>query len=100
VVARPPGLLTELVKTLYGLAHEGKLNKNGEPGFLQAMALTKSLSNDTVFTKPPPMVQKIMASIFAPIASLRGYQAIYPEYIDESFWLKRVEQFVKEPVLR
>jgi quercetin dioxygenase-like cupin family protein len=100
VVVRPPGLLTELVKTLYGLAHEGKLNKNGEPGFLQAMALAKSLSNDTVFTKPPPMVQKIMASIFAPIASLRGFQAIYPEYIDESFWLKRVEQFVQEPVLK
>jgi quercetin dioxygenase-like cupin family protein len=100
VVARPPGLLTELVKTLYGLAHEGKLNKNGEPGFLQAMALAKSLSNDTVFTKPPPMIQKIMASIFVPISSLRGYQAIYPEYIDDSFWLKRVEQFVQEPALK
>ncbi|TVQ93576.1 MAG: cupin domain-containing protein [Bacteroidetes bacterium] len=97
VVVRPPGLLTELVKTLYGLAHEGKLNKKGEPGFLQAMALAKRLSEDTVFTKPPPMVQKIMASFFAPIASLMGYQAIYPEYIDDSFWLKRVEQFVQEP---
>jgi quercetin dioxygenase-like cupin family protein len=99
VVARPPGLLTELVKTLYGLAHEGKINKRGEPGFLQAMALAKSLSLDTVFTKPPPMVQKIMASIFAPMASMMGYKAIYPEYLDDDFWLKRVEQLVQEPLV-
>ncbi len=98
VVVRPPGLLTELVKTLYGLAHEGKTNKRGEPGFLQAMALAKSLSEDTVFTNPPPMVQKIMASIFAPVASMLGYKAIYPEYSDNDFWLKRVEQLVPEPV--
>jgi len=97
VVVRPPGMLIELVKTLYGLAHEGKLNKNGEPGFLQAMTLAKKLSDDTVFTNPPPMVQKIMASIFAPIASWFGYRAIYPKYIDDDFWLKRVEQFVQDP---
>jgi quercetin dioxygenase-like cupin family protein len=97
VVVRPPGMLVELVKTLYGLAHEGKLSKNGEPGFLQAMTLAKKLSDDTVFTKPPPIVQKVMASIFAPVASWLGYQAIYPKYIDDSFWLERVEQYDREP---
>jgi mannose-6-phosphate isomerase-like protein (cupin superfamily) len=95
VVVRPPGMLIELVKTLYGLAHEGKLNKRGEPNFLQAMILAKKLSNDTIFAKPPPLVQKTMALIFAPIASLLGYQAIYPKYIDDDFWLERVEQYVQ-----
>ncbi|MCC5908101.1 MAG: cupin domain-containing protein [Balneolaceae bacterium] len=97
VVVRPPGMLIELVKTLYGLAHEGKLNKKGEPGFLQAMALAKKLSDDTVFTMPPPIIQKIMASVFAPIASWLGYHAIYPEYIEDGFWFERVEQYVQEP---
>jgi len=100
VLVKPPGLLTELVKTLFGLAHDGKLNNKGEPGFMQAMALARSLKDDTVFTNPPPILQKIMASVFAPIASVFGYKAIYPEYIDENFWLKRVEQFVQEPVLK
>ncbi len=98
VLVKPPGLLTELVKTLFGLAHDGKLNNKGEPGFMQAMALARSLSEDTIFTKPPLVVQKVMASLFAPIASLLGYKAIYPEYINDSFWQKRVEQLVKEPV--
>jgi len=97
VVVRPPGMLIELVKTLYGLAHEGKLNKRGEPGLLQAITLAKKLSGDTIFTKPPPLVQKMMASIFAPVAFRLGYRAIYPKYIDDEFWLERVEQYVQEP---
>jgi quercetin dioxygenase-like cupin family protein len=88
----PSEMLIPLVNTLAGLAHEGKLSNKG-PGFWQGMAFSRELMDDTIFTTPPLPVQKCLTTLFGPIASLLGYKATYPKYMENRFWTKRVEQF-------
>jgi mannose-6-phosphate isomerase-like protein (cupin superfamily) len=90
--ARPPAQIEEVVTTMFGLAHEGKVGENGEPTFLQLMTMVSELSDDTVFTSPPPLVQKALATVLAPVARLVGYKATYPKYLEDSFWETHVEQ--------
>lgn len=97
VEARPAGRLEEVLSTLFGLAHDGKLRANGQPGFWQGMVLAEALAGDTVFTSPPPAIQKALAAVFGPIGRLLGYRATYPRYEVDSFWEERVEQ---PPVLQ
>lgn len=59
------------------------------------MAFSRELMDDTIFTTPPLPVQKVMTALFGPVAGLLGYKATYPEYMDNRYWTKRVEQ-VKE----
>lgn len=92
VEARPIGKLNEVIHTIFGLAHEGKLNKKGQPNFWQGIAFGSELSNDTVFTSPPPIIQKFIFKIFSNSAKRRGFKALYPEYMEDLFWIKRVEQ--------
>lgn len=90
--ARPAGHLGEVIGTLFGLAHEGKLTDDGRPRLLQAMVLTDELADDTVFTSPPPVIARALSALLAPIARARGYAAIYPKYDEASFWEALVEQ--------
>ena len=92
VEARPAGKLNEVVHTIFGLAHEGKLDKKGQPNFWQGIAFGSELSDDTVFTSPPPAIQRIVFKLFAKTALKKGYKALYPEYMEDEFWIKRVEQ--------
>lgn len=90
--ARPPAQIEEVITTMFGLAHEGNVGDDGEPTFLHLMTMVPELSDDTVFTSPPPAVQKALATVFAPIARLAGHQATYPKYLEDSFWEGHVEQ--------
>lgn len=90
--ARPAGRLTDVVQLLFGLAHDGKLPESGQPSFFQAMVMAEEMGDDTVFTSPPPVLQRILARVFGPIGRLLGYRATYPEYEDDAFWETRVEQ--------
>lgn len=92
VEARPLGKLNEVVHTIFGLAHDGKLDKKGRPNFWQGIAFGSELSDDTVFTSPPPAIQRLIFKLFAKSAKKRGYKALYPEYMEDSFWKNRVEQ--------
>jgi hypothetical protein len=94
VFARPAGQLKAVVCTLFGLAHEGKLSKKGAPQFWQAMAMASELGDDTVFTSPPPVIQKVMGAVFGPVAKLLGHRAIHPEKLENSYWMDKVEQFI------
>lgn len=91
-IARPASRIKEVVLTLYGLAHEGKLSKKGEPQFWQAMAMANELGDDTVFTSPPPVVQKVMGAIFGPIAKALGFRAVHSEKLANHYWMKKTEQ--------
>lgn len=95
VFARPAGQIKAVVLTLFGLAHEGKLSKKGAPQFWQAMAMASELGEDTVFTSPPPVIQKVMGAVFGPVAKLLGHRAIHPEKLENSYWKDKVEQFIK-----
>jgi len=90
--ARPAGRLTDVVQTLYGMAHEGKLTASGDPPFWQAMVMADELREDTVFTSPPPVVQRLLSAVLAPIARRKGYRVAYLDYSDPAFWTDRVEQ--------
>lgn len=73
---------------------KGNFRKKG-PGFWQGMAFSKELMEDTIFTTPPLPVQKGLTTLFGPVAGMLGYKATYPKYMDNRFWVNRVEQ-VKE----
>lgn len=90
--ARPAARTFEVITTLFGMAHEGTLTDGGKPGFLQGMAMTAGLADDTVFTSPPPAVTQPLAKLVAPIARRRGYRATYPKYRSDEFWARYVEQ--------
>jgi len=89
---RPPARTLDVIETLYGLAHDGELSEEGDPGFFQGMAMAAEFSDDTVFTSPPPAVTRSLAALVAPIAHRLGYRATYPRYADPGFWERRVEQ--------
>lgn len=89
---RPPGKTLRLVKTLFGLAHEGKLDESGQPGLLQGMVLTEELADDSVFVSPPPTVTRPLATALAPVGRWLGYQTTYSKYEDSEFWEQHVEQ--------
>ncbi len=45
-----------------------------------------------MFTSPPPVLQRAIGALIAPLARRLGYQATYPEYERPSFWVSQVEQ--------
>lgn len=90
--ARPASRVLDLVQSLFGLAHDGKLKESAQPRFLQAMVIAEEFGDDTVFVSPPPAVQRVLAALLGPIGRIAGYQGFYPEYAEDSFWEERVEQ--------
>lgn len=74
----PPGRFGEMIGTMFQLARDGETDELGRPGLLQ-IALTAREFEDTVrITKPPMAVQRVLFALLAPIARLRGKQAIRP----------------------
>jgi quercetin dioxygenase-like cupin family protein len=92
VEARPEGRLREVVPTIFALAHEGKAGKKGEPGFWQGIAMGADLQEDTLFTQAPIGLQKFLFKLLGPVANRKGYQSIYPEFLEEAYWRGKVEQ--------
>ena len=92
VETRPAARTGEVVSTLFGMAHEGKLTPQGQPQLMQAMVIGSEYADDTVFTNPPPAIAIPIAKMLGPIGRLLGYRATYPKYSEESFWHTRVEQ--------
>ncbi|MFB6129625.1 MAG: cupin domain-containing protein [Salinigranum sp.] len=92
VTSTPPSKVRDVISTLFGMAHEGKLNDRGQPGFLQGMVSAAATIDDTVFTSPPPAITRPLARAVAPIARALGYQAVHDRYASEAFWREHVEQ--------
>ena len=80
IEVRPAARFEQLILNLFGLANDGKTNSKGMPNPLQLAILGKEFQDVIMFTSPPPLVQKIMFSVVAPIAGLLGYQGTYGEY--------------------
>lgn len=92
VRSTPPGGARDVIATLFGMAHEGKVNDRGQPGFLQGMVSAAATIDDTVFTSPPPAITKPLVRVVAPIANALGYQAVHDRYASDEFWHAHVEQ--------
>lgn len=82
IVEVDPGeRFVEMVGTFFGLARDGKVDKNGMPRPLQLALSAKDYSDTMVVAKPPPWVQKIVFTALAPIARARGLKPTYEEYL-------------------
>lgn len=66
---RPAGNFEQFIKAWYGLAGEGKVNKDGVPTNLLQLALIVQKS-DTIFVGQPPFLQKLVLNILAKIARI------------------------------
>ena len=69
-----------MISTLFGLANDGKTNNKGVPNPLQMAVIAQEFSDIIQFMSPPPVIQKVLFAILAPVGRRMGYQAIYERY--------------------
>ncbi len=73
-----PALRTELVlETIYGLARDGRSNRNGMPGILQMAVLTEEF-HDEIGGLPGWFMK--LRRVLAPVAEILGYRPWYLKY--------------------
>ena len=70
-----------MIRNVFGLAQDGKVNKQGMPGLLQLAVFAREFDDVIQLTKPPQIVQRILFGLLAPLARLLGYRGSYPEYL-------------------
>jgi quercetin dioxygenase-like cupin family protein len=76
-----PALETEsFFRIVFGLARDGKANRQGLPKPLQMAVLLAAHPDEFYPAFPPVPVVKAFAFTLAPIGKLFGYRADYPEY--------------------
>jgi mannose-6-phosphate isomerase-like protein (cupin superfamily) len=81
--------LGAVVVTLFGLAHDGKVDDRGRPGVLRSMAMAEETLEETYFTGVPYGVQRALGRAFGPLARALGYRATEERYLDDAFWRRR-----------
>lgn len=72
----------QMVGSMFGLARDGKVNRKGLPDPLQLAVMGAEYCDVIVFTKPPPIVQKLTIPPLAALGRLFGRKPMYPEYLD------------------
>jgi quercetin dioxygenase-like cupin family protein len=78
----PGDRFLEMIRTLFGLAVDGKTNAKGMPRPLQLVALASEFDDVIVFKRPPPIVQRMLFGALGPLARARGYRGVYPRYAE------------------
>ena len=63
------------LKTLYGLARDGKTLKSGVPNLLQFAVMLNGLHKGELYlAKPPIVAQKALFALLSPVGKLFGYK--------------------------
>lgn len=75
---RPPGQLQTYWETVFGLAEDGKVGRNGLPNLLQ-LAVVAPLADSYPPIVPLP-VSRFLVRLLAGIGRLAGYKASYAEH--------------------
>ncbi len=77
-----PALNSEVgFETIYGLARDGKTNKDGVPSLLQLAVMLGGVNRGELYLAHPPIpVQKALFAALAPVGRLLGYKDRYPNY--------------------
>jgi quercetin dioxygenase-like cupin family protein len=70
-----------MIQNLYGLANDGKTNERGVPKLLPLSLFAREFRPEVEFVSPPPLLQRVLFAVLAPIARARGYRAINPAYL-------------------
>jgi mannose-6-phosphate isomerase-like protein (cupin superfamily) len=71
-----------LITTLFGLAHERRVNAQGLPDPLQAAVIGQEYADVIRFLKPPLWAQRALFGVLAPIGRRAGRRASYPHHRD------------------
>lgn len=74
---KPCGDAIGFLETLFTMGAQGKLDKTGQPPFLQVMVWINDLENKTFLADIPVGIQKFLAFILSPLAKLLGYRVSY-----------------------
>jgi mannose-6-phosphate isomerase-like protein (cupin superfamily) len=82
VEVTPGDRFVEMIRTLFGLAVDGKTNAKGMPRPLQLVAIADEFRDVIVLKRPPPAVQRVLFGALAPLARGRGYRGTYPRYAE------------------
>jgi quercetin dioxygenase-like cupin family protein len=82
VEVTPGDRFIEVIRTLFGLAVDGRTNAKGMPGPLQMVAIAAEFDDVVTFKRPPRLVQRALFGSLAPLARARGYRGIYPRYAE------------------
>jgi hypothetical protein len=76
----PGDRFIEMIRTIFGLALDGKTNTKGMPRPLQLVAIGREFDDVLIFRQPPRAVQRAVFGALAPLARARGYRGSYPRY--------------------
>src|SRR5947209_5808 len=69
------------LETLYALAQQGKVGKNGLPkNFLQTVVVAQAMHPTTYVAGPPLVFQRSLFGALAAYGRARGYKAYYPAH--------------------
>ncbi len=77
-----PALNTEVFfETNYGLARDGRTDRNGVPNLLQQAVTLNGINRGEIYLASPPVpVQKAVLAVLAPLGRLLGYGDHYGKY--------------------
>lgn len=73
-----------IVETFFGLANDGKVNKDGVPSFLQVMVSFGDLLPELAMPNIPIGVQRVMMGTLTAVGGLMGIKPRYPQYSETS----------------
>jgi hypothetical protein len=76
---RPAARFEAMIRNAFGLAQDGKVNKQGMPNLLQLALFPREFVDVMQFTQPPRIVQRMLFGLLTPLALLLGYRGSYPE---------------------
>ena len=76
----PPGHFEQTIETLFGLAREGRVRRDGSPGLLQLAVMAREFGFESYPTTPPLPVLRTAATLLAPLGRALGRRATYPRF--------------------
>jgi quercetin dioxygenase-like cupin family protein len=79
----PPLNIQKFFETMYGLARDGKVNKNGLPNLMQLAVLASYYKDEVGAGSSSQKFLFAVSRLFVPIAKSRGYKPWYPKYSGE-----------------
>jgi quercetin dioxygenase-like cupin family protein len=80
IEVRPARRFEEVLEVFYGLARDGKTDDQGVPNPLQLAVIGREYWEDNHVTSPPPVLQKLLFAVLAPVGRALGYRPHYPAY--------------------
>jgi hypothetical protein len=74
---RPALKTREFFASFFALAGDGKLDARGMPSVFQLAVMIPQFGQEIRTTRPPWLLQQLLAAVLAPVARRRGYRGRY-----------------------